>query len=90
MQLIINYLLNFIKVLLIAKINIKGRILPNLALIQWYDFISQSNPYLYECPLLKSTEIYNFVDIEAIQDIVHIVPHFDLDNNYFVNKFVYL
>ena len=90
MQLIINYLLNFIKVLLIAKINIKGHISPNLTLIQWYDFISQSNPYLYRCPLLKSTEIYNFVDIEAIQDIVHIVLHFDLDNNYFVNKFVYL
>ena len=90
MQLIINYLLNFIKVLLIAKINIKGRISPNLALIQWYDFISQSNSYLYGCPLLKSTEIYNFVDIEAIQDVVHIVPRFDLDNNYFVNKFVYL
>jgi len=90
LQLIINYLLNFIKVLLIAKINIKGRISPNLALIQWYDFISQSNPYLYGCPLLKSTEIYNFVDVEAIQDIVHIVPRFDLDNNYFVNKFVYL
>lgn len=86
-----NYPLNFIKILLIAKINIKERnILPNLALIQWYDFISQSNPYLYGCPLLELTEIYNFVDVEAIQDIVHIIPRFDSDNKYFVNKFVHL
>ena len=74
-----NYPLNFIKILLIAKINIKGHISPNLALIQWYDFISQSNPYLYECVQLKLVEIYNFVDIEAIQDIVHIsVPNFQI------------
>jgi hypothetical protein len=86
----IIYPLNIIKILLIAKINIKERnISPNLALIQWYDFISQSNPYLYGCPLLKFTEIYNFVDIEAIQDIVHIIPRFDSVNEHFVNKFIY-
>jgi hypothetical protein len=85
-----NYLLKFIKVLLIVKINIKENISPNLALIQWYDFISQSNPYLYGCPMLEFTEIYNFVDVEAIQDIVHIVPRFGSDNKYFVNKYVYL
>ena len=85
-----NSSLNFIKVLLIAKINIKERnISSNLALVQWYDFISQSNPYLYRCPLLEFTEIYIFVDVEAIQDIVHIIPRFDSDNKYFVNKFVY-
>lgn len=85
-----NYPLNFIKVLLIVKIKIKGQnISLNLALIQWYDFKSQKNPYLYGCPLLKFTEIYNFVDIEAIQDIVHIIPRFDSANKYFVNKFIY-
>jgi hypothetical protein len=61
----------------------------NLALIQWYDFKSQSNPYLYGCCRLELTEIYNFIDIEAIQDTVHIVPRFDKTNEYFVNKFIF-
>ena len=85
-----NYPLNFIKVLLIVKIKIIGRnISLNLALIQWYDFKSQKNPYLYGCPLLKFTEIYNLVDIEAIQDIVHIIPRFGSNNEYFVNRFIF-
>ena len=62
----------------------------NFSLIQWYDFKHKNKLYVYECSQLKLTEIYNFIKIEAIQDIVHIVSRFDLDNNYFVNKFVYL
>ena len=38
---------------------------------------------------IKLVEIYNFVDIEAIQDIVHIIPRFNLNNEYFVNKFIF-
>ena len=60
-----------------------------LALIRWYDFKSQSQPCLYGCSRLKLTNIYNFIDIEAIQDIVHIIPRFNLDNEYFVNKFIF-
>ena len=44
-------------------------IMSNLALIQWYNFKSQSHPYLYGCSQLKFTNIYNFIDIEAIQNI---------------------
>ena len=85
-----NYSLNFIKVVLIAKIDIKGlNNLLNLALIQWYDFKYQNRPYLYECSRLKLTEIYNFIDIESIQDIVHIIPRFNSNNEYFVNKFIF-
>ena len=61
----------------------------NLALIQWYDFKSQSHPYLYEYSQLKLTEVYSFIDIEAIQDIVHIIPRFSSSNEYFVNKFIF-
>src|SRR2546421_13071820 len=69
-----NYSLNFIKVLLIVKIEIKERNTSlNLVLIQWYDFKSQSHLFLYGCSRLELTEIYNFIDIEAIQDIVHTV-----------------
>ena len=81
-----KYYLNFIRFI----IDIKERNTSlNLALIKWYDFKSQSNPYLYECVRLKLVEIYNFVDIEAIQDIVHIIPRFNSNNEYFVNKFIF-
>ena len=82
--------LNFIKVLLIAKISIVSQnILLKLALIRWYDFKYKNHPYLYDCPRLKFTEIYNFIDIEAIQDIVHIILRFNLDNEYLVNKYIF-
>ena len=59
-----------------------------LALIQWYDFNSKSIPYIYGCSHLKLTEIYNLVEIESIQDIVHIhvISRFDKINKYFENK----
>ncbi|RIA93981.1 hypothetical protein C1645_818632 [Glomus cerebriforme] len=78
------------QVLLIVKIDIKEQnTLLNLALIQWYDFKSQSQPYLYGCPLLELTDIYNFIDIEAIQDVIHIIPRFDSINEYFINKYIF-
>ncbi|GET52354.1 hypothetical protein GLOIN_2v1762814 [Rhizophagus irregularis DAOM 181602=DAOM 197198] len=78
------------QVLLIAKIELKNQNIPlNPALIQWYDFKFQNQPHLYGCPLLEITEIYNFIDIEAIQDIVHIVPRFNKTNEYFVNKYIF-
>ena len=77
----------FLKILLIVKIDFEDPL--NLALIQWYDFKSQNHPYLYGCPLLELTEIYNFIDIEAIQNIVHIVPRFNKSNEYFVNKYIF-
>ena len=61
----------------------------SLALIQWYDFKSQTHPYLYGCPLLMLTELYDFVAIETIQNIVHIVPRFKKSNEYFVNKYIF-
>jgi hypothetical protein len=75
--------------LLLAEISI-GRECPplNLALIQWYDFKSANQLYKYGCPYIKLTEIYNFVAIEAIQDVVHIIPRFGKSNEYFVNKYI--
>ena len=73
-----------------VKIDIKEQnISLNLALIQWYDFKHKNKPYVYEYSQLKLTEIYNFIKIEAIQDIVHIVPCFNSSNKYFVNKFIF-
>ncbi|GES94544.1 hypothetical protein GLOIN_2v1824038 [Rhizophagus clarus] len=61
----------------------------NLALIQWYDFKSKRNPYLYGYPHLKLIELYNFVAIESIHGVVHIVPRFNKQNEYFVNKYIF-
>jgi predicted transcriptional regulator len=61
----------------------------NIALIEWYDFKSETNPYIYGCSYLKLTEILNIVDIEAIRDTIHIIPRFNKTNEYFVNKFIF-
>ncbi|GET64361.1 hypothetical protein GLOIN_2v1762814 [Rhizophagus irregularis DAOM 181602=DAOM 197198] len=72
------------QVLLIAKIELKNQNIPlNLALIQWYDFKFQNQPHLYGCLLLEIMEIYNFIDIEAIQDIFIIFN--DSDTNILYN-----
>ncbi|RHZ67216.1 hypothetical protein Glove_302g1 [Diversispora epigaea] len=76
------------KILLMAKIEIKEESPLNLALVQWYDFKFQKNSYLYNCPLLKLVELYNLIPIETIDNIVHIIPRFDKDNEYFVNKYI--
>jgi hypothetical protein len=74
----------------LAEIRIEKDCPPlNLVLIQWFDFKSQNFPYKYGCPHIKLTELYNFVAIEAIQNIVHIIPRFDKTNEYFVNKYIF-
>lgn len=60
-----------------------------LALIQWYDFKLQNTPYKYGCPYIKLVEIYNIIEVDAIQDVVHIIPRFNKDNEYFVNNFIF-
>ena len=77
-------------------------ILPNesplhLALVQWYEFKNDKTPFVYGCPLLKLAKKYNFIEVEAIEEIVHIVPRFDKENKetkykkneYFVNRFIF-
>ena len=81
---------NIFKVLLIAKIEIeKEKPSLNLALIQWYDFKSQSQPYYHRCSRLQIKELYNFIEIEAIQDIIHIISRFKSKNEYFLNNYIF-
>jgi hypothetical protein len=68
-----------LQTLLLAEILIEPPL--NLALIQWYDFKSQTHPYMYGCLHIKLKELYNFVVIEAIQNVVHIVPRFGKQMN---------
>jgi hypothetical protein len=76
------------KILLMVKIEIEKKPSLSLALVQWYDFKFQNNPYLYYCPLLKLVDLYNLISIETIDNIVHIIPRFDKNNEYFVNKYI--
>ena len=79
----------FGKILLMAKIEIEEEQPPlNLALVQWYNFKFKNNSYLYNCPLLKLDELYDLIPIETIDNIVHIIPRFDKNNEYFVNKYI--
>jgi len=76
------------KNLLIATIKIiEQNTTLNLALVQWYDF--KANPYYHGCPRLKLIENFNFIDVEAIQDTVHIILCFNSNNEYLVNKFIF-
>jgi hypothetical protein len=71
------------------EINVPNESPLHLALVQWYDYRFQKNPILYDCPLLQLVEWYNLIEIEAIEDIVHIIPRFDKNNEYFVNKYLF-
>ncbi|RHZ80265.1 hypothetical protein Glove_137g81 [Diversispora epigaea] len=44
----------------------------------------EKTPFVYGCPLLRLVEVYNFIEIEAIEDTIHVVPRFDKNNEYFV------
>ncbi|RHZ83933.1 hypothetical protein Glove_86g191 [Diversispora epigaea] len=79
----------FAQVLLITEIIMNYEEPMHLALVQWYDFKSSVNPYLYECPLLEKTNIFNLIEIEVINDIIHIIPRFNIDNEFLVNKFLF-
>ncbi|RHZ87249.1 hypothetical protein Glove_38g63 [Diversispora epigaea] len=79
----------YAQTLLITEVILPNKSPFHLALVQWYDFKSKKTPFVYDCPLLKLVEIYNFIEIEAIEEIVHIVPRFDTKDEYFVNKFIF-
>ncbi|RHZ84045.1 hypothetical protein Glove_86g99 [Diversispora epigaea] len=68
--------------LLITEIRLPNKSPMHLALVQWYDFIEET-PFVYGCPLLRLVELYNFIEIEAIEDTIHVVPRFDKNNEYF-------
>ncbi|RHZ79615.1 hypothetical protein Glove_143g100 [Diversispora epigaea] len=73
----------YAQTLLITEIRLPNKSPMHLALVQWYDFIEET-PFVYGCPLLRLVEVYNFIEIEAIEDTIHVVPRFDKNNEYFV------
>ncbi|RHZ54350.1 hypothetical protein Glove_428g97 [Diversispora epigaea] len=47
----------------------------------------KETPFVYGCPLLRLVEVYNFIEIEAIEDTIHVVLRFDKNNEYFNDVF---
>ncbi|RHZ78432.1 hypothetical protein Glove_165g52 [Diversispora epigaea] len=75
----------YAQTLLITEIRLPNKSTPlHFALVQWYDFKSEITPFVYGCSLLELVELYNFIEIEAIEDIVHIISRFDKTNEHFV------
>ena len=79
----------YAQTLLITEITLPDKSSLHLALVQWYNYKSRARPNLLGCPLLKLSEWYNFIEIEAIEDIVHVIPRFNKINEYFVNKYLF-
>ncbi|RHZ76073.1 hypothetical protein Glove_206g14 [Diversispora epigaea] len=75
----------YAQTLLITEIRLPNKSPMHLALVQWYDFIEET-PFVYGCPLLRLVEMYNFIEIEAIEDTIHVVPRFDKNNEYFTKQ----
>ncbi|RHZ87975.1 hypothetical protein Glove_27g77 [Diversispora epigaea] len=78
----------YAQTLLITEIRLPNKSLMHLALVQWYDFIEETL-FVYSGPLLRLVEVYNFIEIEAIEDTIHVVPRFDKNNEYFINKYLF-
>ena len=61
----------------------------HLAFVQWYDFKTKNTSFIYGCPWLELIDMYDFIEIEAIEGIVHVVPRFGKTNEHFVNKYIF-
>ncbi|CAG8576683.1 14044_t:CDS:2, partial [Dentiscutata heterogama] len=60
----------------------------DLAMVRWYD-IEPSEPELYGCPQLFYTNDYDIIPIGSIYKEAHIVPRFDKENRFLLNKYMF-
>jgi hypothetical protein len=64
----------------------------DLALIQWYDFHYKNDIrqlYKYDCLLLQLLNMFNFVPVESIIELVQVIQHVERSNEYFVNIYMF-
>lgn len=64
----------------------------DLALIRWYDFRYKNDSrrlYKYDCPWLQSTDMYNFVPVDSIIELVQVIQRAENQNEYFVNIYMF-
>jgi hypothetical protein len=77
---------------MLITVKIEGYSLFELALIHWYDFRYKNDirrMYKYDCPLLQTTDTYNFVPVESIIELIHVVKRAEKPNEYFVNIYMF-
>lgn len=77
---------------MLINIKIDGYSSFELALIHWYDFRYKNDVrrlYKYDCPLLQTTNTYNFVPIESIIELIQVVKRAEKQNEYFVNMYMF-
>jgi hypothetical protein len=63
-----------------------------LALVKWYNYKYENTPnkyYKYGCPLMKFIDQYNLIPLSSIKETVHVIPRFDRENSYFINKYIF-
>ena len=63
----------------------------DLAFVQWYNFRFKNDCHLYKynCPLLKLLDEFDFISVESIIELVHIIKHAEMQNEYFVNIYMF-
>ena len=77
---------------MLITVKIEGYSSFELALIHWYDFRYKNDIrrlYKYDCPLLQTTNAYNFVPIESIIELIQVVKRAEKQNEYFVNMYMF-
>ena len=58
---------------MLVTIKIDGYSTFELVLVHWYDFCYKNNKrrlYKYDCPLLRTTNTYNFISVELIIELI--------------------
>src|SRR5436190_12639009 len=58
-----------------------------LALVRWYE-IDPDEPQLYGCSQLYYAEECNAIPIGSINQMVYIVPRFNEENRFLLNKYI--
>jgi hypothetical protein len=77
---------------MLITVKIEGYSSFDLAFIHWYDFCYKNNVqrmYKYDCPLLQTTDVYNFIPVESIIELIQVVKRAEKQNEYFVNIYMF-
>lgn len=77
---------------MLVTIKIDGYSSFELVLVHWYDFCYKNDVrhlYKYDCPLLRTTNTYNFVPVESIIELIQVVKRAEKQNEYFVNIYMF-
>ena len=74
---------------MLINVTITGYSSFDLVLVRWYGFRNARRLYKYDCPLLQYMDIYNFVLVKSIIELVQIFKHAEKQNEYFVNTFMF-